>query len=106
MSIWGDIHKRANGTSIRKEDVDTEIASSLDRISDVLDSGNLCTLQVLSADKRGWTYTNIIQCNVVNIVDLKAPPDKVMRKTLNIVWNINKIKSAIGDRKFISLAKL
>lgn len=105
MSIWGDIHKRANGTAVKKEDVDTEIASSLDRISDDLDSENPCVLQVLSADKRGWTYTNIIQCHVVNIVNLRSPGE-VMHKTLNICWNINKIKSAIGDRKFISLEKL
>ena len=109
MSVWADIHKRSNGILIRKEDVDTEIVSSLNRISDELDSRNPCMLKVFSMDKQGRIFTNIVQCHVVNIINLQInlqSPQKVMRKTLNIDWNINRIKSAIGDRRFISLEKV
>lgn len=105
MSVWSDIHRRSNGASIRKEDVDTEIASSLDRISNELDSRHLCMLKVSSMDKHGTTFTNIVYCQVVSLFSIQSPWER-LGSTLNIEWNINKIKSTIGDRRFISLEKV
>lgn len=106
MSVWADIHRRSNGTSIRKEDVDKEIASSLDRISDEFDSSHhLCMLKVLSMDKQGKTFTSIVHCQMVSLFSIQSPWER-LRNTLNIKWNINIIKSAIGDRRFISLERV
>ena len=106
MSVWADIHKRSNGESIRKENVDEEIASSLDSISDKLDSEqHLCMLKVFSMDKQGKTCTNIVHCQIVSLFSIQSPWER-LGNTLNIEWNINRIKSAIGNRKFISLEKV
>lgn len=102
MSVWADIHKRSNGSLTRKEDVDTVIASSLDSISYELDTRNPCFVKVFSMDKQGKTFTNIVECQIVNIF---RSPYEAMRRTLNIEWNINRIKSVIFDRRFISLEK-
>ena len=104
MSVWADIHKRSNGSLIRKEDVDTVIASSLDRISYELDTRNPCFVKVFSMDKQGRTFTNIVECHIVNVANFRSPY-KPVRNTLNIGWNINRIKSVIFDRRFISLEK-
>ena len=106
MSVWADIHRRSNGESIRKENVDEEIASSLDIVSDKLDSRqHLCMLKVLSMDKQGKTFTSIVHCQIVSLFSIQSPWER-LGNTLNIEWNINIIKSAIGNRKFISLEKV
>lgn len=115
MSVWSDIHRRSNGASIRKEDVDTEISSSLDRISNELDikitpggylpGRHLCMLKVSSMDKQGRTFTNTVHCQIVCLFSIQSPWE-LLGHTLNIEWNINRIKSAIGDRRFISLEKV
>jgi hypothetical protein len=101
MSVWADIHKRSNGSLIRKEDVDTEIASSLASISYELDTRNPCFVKVFSMDEQGRTFTNIVECQIVKVYSRHEAPGL----TLNIEWNINRIKSVIFDRRFISLEK-
>lgn len=101
MSVWADIHKRSNGSLTRKEDVDMVIASSLASISYELDTRNPCFVKVFSMDKQGRTFTNIVECQIVKVYSRYEAPGL----TLNIEWNINRIKSVIFDRRFISLEK-
>lgn len=101
MSVWADIHKRSNGSLTRKEDVDMVIASSLASISYELDTRNPCFVKVFSMDKQGRTFTNIVECQIVKVYSRYEAP----APTLNIEWNINRIKSVIFDRRLISLEK-
>ena len=103
MSVWADIHKRSNGEFVRKEDVDEEIVSSLDRIVSEIDTRNVSSLDlnVSTVDKNGTVFTDIVHCHLVMAGKFSSPSPK---KTLKINWNINRIKSAIGNRKFISLS--
>lgn len=103
MSIWADIHRRSNGTTVKKEDVNAKIAEALDEI-DMMDYvvksiNDIYPLKVLSRDKCGTIFMDYVWCH--NITKINP-----FIKTLNSEENINRIKSKIGDRTFVSLKKI
>lgn len=108
MSIWADIHKRSNGTAVKKEDVNAKIAEALEEI-DMMDYAvkslnDIYQLKVLSRDKHGTIFMDYVWCHVSYLFNIaKINP---FIKTLNSEENINRIKSKIGDRTFVSLKKI
>lgn len=106
MSIWADIHKRSNGIAVKKEDENVKIADALAKIDNEYDVGKYSTypLKVFSRDKSGNIFIDSVACNVFMFFNIKNPYS--FRKSLNAEVNINRIKSVIGDRTFVSLEKL
>ena len=97
MSIWSDIHKRSNGTTIRKEDVDANIAKALSEVKFKYNLYNdKILLEVKSEDKSGWIYTDYVPCRIATLLNLQTYGLCI---TLNTNENVKAIKDVKATEK-------